>query len=194
MRHRHAERFRQAGRQPGRPGRGSDIPAIEEALAMARASRMRVVYGQDTHRPGDPKWGVSGPSTAVRGAGAGRSLPSWHRASTRSSFAKLGTTRSMRLRSTNCCGTGVRHARHLRARSRRAPRVPSAPAPSAARQRSRSWCRRSAVSSALELVESELNRDVVTAFPVTEAVGKLEPGVYVMTARPPGKPRAARGG
>ncbi|HEX8665692.1 MAG TPA: alpha-2-macroglobulin [Beijerinckiaceae bacterium] len=34
--------------------------------------------------------------------------------------------------------------------------------------------------------KSELNRDVVTAFPVTEAVGKLEPGVYVMTARPKG--------
>ena len=32
----------------------------------------------------------------------------------------------------------------------------------------------------------ELNRDVVTAFPVTEAVGRLEPGVYVMTARPKG--------
>ncbi|MBZ6078650.1 alpha-2-macroglobulin family protein [Microvirga puerhi] len=31
---------------------------------------------------------------------------------------------------------------------------------------------------------SELNRDVVTAFPVMEAVGKLEPGVYVMTAKP----------
>ena len=39
--------------------------------------------------------------------------------------------------------------------------------------------------------KSELNRDVVTAFPVTEAVGQLEPGVYIMTARPPGKPRAA---
>ncbi|HKG77327.1 MAG TPA: alpha-2-macroglobulin family protein, partial [Beijerinckiaceae bacterium] len=39
--------------------------------------------------------------------------------------------------------------------------------------------------------KSELNRDVVTAFPVTEAVGPLEPGVYVMTARPPGKPRPA---
>ncbi|WP_460448547.1 alpha-2-macroglobulin family protein [Alsobacter sp. SYSU BS001988] len=33
----------------------------------------------------------------------------------------------------------------------------------------------------------ELNRDVVTAFPVAEAVGKLEPGVYVMTARPAGE-------
>jgi uncharacterized protein YfaS (alpha-2-macroglobulin family) len=31
---------------------------------------------------------------------------------------------------------------------------------------------------------SALNRDVVTAFPVMEAVGKLEPGVYVMTAKP----------
>ncbi|HEY8567185.1 MAG TPA: alpha-2-macroglobulin [Beijerinckiaceae bacterium] len=31
--------------------------------------------------------------------------------------------------------------------------------------------------------KSELNKDVVTAFPVTEAVGKLEPGVYVMVAR-----------
>jgi uncharacterized protein YfaS (alpha-2-macroglobulin family) len=31
---------------------------------------------------------------------------------------------------------------------------------------------------------SDLNRDVVTAFPVLSAVGRLEPGVYVMTARP----------
>ena len=31
---------------------------------------------------------------------------------------------------------------------------------------------------------SDLNRDVVTAFPVMEAVGQLEPGVYVMTAKP----------
>jgi uncharacterized protein YfaS (alpha-2-macroglobulin family) len=30
---------------------------------------------------------------------------------------------------------------------------------------------------------NELNRDVVTAFPVTEAVPKLEPGIHVMTAR-----------
>jgi len=33
-------------------------------------------------------------------------------------------------------------------------------------------------------VASELNQDVVTDFPVLEAVGKLEPGVYVITARP----------
>ena len=33
---------------------------------------------------------------------------------------------------------------------------------------------------------SDLNRDVVTAFPVTEAVGRLQPGVYVMVARPHG--------
>lgn len=31
--------------------------------------------------------------------------------------------------------------------------------------------------------KNELNRDVVTAFPVSEAVGKLEPGVYLLTAR-----------
>ena len=33
-------------------------------------------------------------------------------------------------------------------------------------------------------VKSELNRDVVTAFPVLEAVKDLQPGVYVMFARP----------
>ena len=33
-------------------------------------------------------------------------------------------------------------------------------------------------------VASALNEDVVTDFPVLEAVGKLEPGVYVITARP----------
>ncbi|MCA0423033.1 MAG: alpha-2-macroglobulin family protein [Proteobacteria bacterium] len=35
-------------------------------------------------------------------------------------------------------------------------------------------------------VKVEQNRDVTTAFPVLEAVGKLEPGVYVMTAWPDG--------
>ncbi|MDK9695462.1 MAG: alpha-2-macroglobulin family protein [Siculibacillus sp.] len=36
-------------------------------------------------------------------------------------------------------------------------------------------------------ITSELNKDVITAFPVLEAVGRLEPGVYVMTAKLPGK-------
>nr|WP_246180086.1 alpha-2-macroglobulin [Microvirga thermotolerans] len=31
---------------------------------------------------------------------------------------------------------------------------------------------------------SDLNRDVITAFPVMDAVGRLEPGIYVMTAKP----------
>lgn len=35
-------------------------------------------------------------------------------------------------------------------------------------------------------VKSELNKDVTTAFPVLEAVGRLQPGVYVMFARPTG--------
>jgi uncharacterized protein YfaS (alpha-2-macroglobulin family) len=34
-------------------------------------------------------------------------------------------------------------------------------------------------------VESQLNADVTTAFPVSEAVGDLAPGVYVMSAEPP---------
>jgi hypothetical protein len=33
-------------------------------------------------------------------------------------------------------------------------------------------------------VSPELNRDVTTAFPVGEAIGKLEPGVYLMVAKP----------
>jgi len=33
-------------------------------------------------------------------------------------------------------------------------------------------------------VSPELNRDVTTAFPALEAVGRLEPGVYVMVAKP----------
>jgi len=36
-------------------------------------------------------------------------------------------------------------------------------------------------------VKSELNKDVTTAFPVTEAVGALQPGVYVMFAKPAGQ-------
>ena len=33
-------------------------------------------------------------------------------------------------------------------------------------------------------VASELNKDVVTEFPVLKAVGPLKPGVYLVTARP----------
>jgi alpha-2-macroglobulin len=33
-------------------------------------------------------------------------------------------------------------------------------------------------------VSSELNKEVVTEFPILDAVGKLDPGVYVMTAQP----------
>ena len=33
-------------------------------------------------------------------------------------------------------------------------------------------------------VASELNKDVVTDFPLVQAVGKLQPGVYLVTARP----------
>ncbi len=40
-------------------------------------------------------------------------------------------------------------------------------------------------------VKSELNKDVVTAFPVVEAVGSLKPGVYVMFAKPTGGKAAA---
>jgi uncharacterized protein YfaS (alpha-2-macroglobulin family) len=45
-------------------------------------------------------------------------------------------------------------------------------------------------------VASELNKDVVTDFPILEAVGKLDPGVYVITARPwkdPGAPAKTEG-
>jgi uncharacterized protein YfaS (alpha-2-macroglobulin family) len=37
-------------------------------------------------------------------------------------------------------------------------------------------------------VEQTLNADVTTAFPVDQAVGELQPGVYVMTATPKGLP------
>jgi uncharacterized protein YfaS (alpha-2-macroglobulin family) len=40
-------------------------------------------------------------------------------------------------------------------------------------------------------VKSELNKDVVTAFPVIEAVGALKPGIYVMFAKPSGGKAAA---
>ncbi|MDB5571085.1 MAG: alpha-2-macroglobulin [Hyphomicrobiales bacterium] len=44
-------------------------------------------------------------------------------------------------------------------------------------------------SGALD-VRRELNKDVVTAFPVAEAVGRMEPGVYVMVARAGERPPA----
>ena len=38
-------------------------------------------------------------------------------------------------------------------------------------------------------IDSVLNADVTTAFPIDQAVGDLKPGVYVMTAEPEGGPR-----
>jgi len=40
------------------PDAAATIPPIRRLLALARASRMHVVYGQDTHRPGDPEWDI----------------------------------------------------------------------------------------------------------------------------------------
>ena len=40
--------------------------------------------------------------------------------------------------------------------------------------------------------QSTLNQDVTTAFPVLEAVGKLEPGVYVMVAKAADDSRSAQ--
>jgi nicotinamidase-related amidase len=40
------------------PDAEATIPAIRRLLSLARASGIRVVYGQDTHRPGDPEWNV----------------------------------------------------------------------------------------------------------------------------------------
>ncbi|WP_342108805.1 alpha-2-macroglobulin [Methylobacterium sp. SI9] len=38
----------------------------------------------------------------------------------------------------------------------------------------------------LDTARAELNQEAVTAFPVLQAVGKLEPGIYVLLARPSG--------
>ncbi|WP_082508040.1 alpha-2-macroglobulin family protein [Methylobacterium sp. Leaf113] len=38
----------------------------------------------------------------------------------------------------------------------------------------------------LETAKAELNQEAVTAFPVLQAVGKLEPGIYIMLAQPAG--------
>jgi nicotinamidase-related amidase len=40
------------------PDAGATISAIRDLLNLARASRMRVVYSQDTHRQGDPEWRI----------------------------------------------------------------------------------------------------------------------------------------
>ena len=40
------------------PDAAATIPAIRRLLELARASRMRVVYSQDTHRQGDPEWEI----------------------------------------------------------------------------------------------------------------------------------------
>ena len=40
------------------PEAEATVPAVRRLLELARASRMRVVYSQDTHRRGDPEWDV----------------------------------------------------------------------------------------------------------------------------------------
>jgi hypothetical protein len=34
------------------------LPAIRELVQLARANVMRIVYGEDTHREGDPEWRI----------------------------------------------------------------------------------------------------------------------------------------
>jgi nicotinamidase-related amidase len=40
------------------PDAEASVPAIRRLLELARASRMHVVYSQDTHRPDDPEWEI----------------------------------------------------------------------------------------------------------------------------------------
>ncbi len=40
------------------PDAAATVAAIGRLLALARATRMRVVYSQDTHRDGDPEWKI----------------------------------------------------------------------------------------------------------------------------------------
>jgi nicotinamidase-related amidase len=40
------------------PDAEATVPAIKGLLELARTSRMRIVYSQDTHRPGDPEWEI----------------------------------------------------------------------------------------------------------------------------------------
>ncbi|HEY1515566.1 MAG TPA: isochorismatase family cysteine hydrolase [Solirubrobacteraceae bacterium] len=40
------------------PDAEATVPAIGRLLEVARASRMHVVYSQDTHRRGDPEWEI----------------------------------------------------------------------------------------------------------------------------------------
>ena len=40
------------------PNAEASVPAIRRLLELARASRMHVVYREDTHHPGDPEWDI----------------------------------------------------------------------------------------------------------------------------------------
>jgi nicotinamidase-related amidase len=40
------------------PDAAATVPAIRRLLSRARAARMRVIYGQDTHRRGDREWDI----------------------------------------------------------------------------------------------------------------------------------------
>jgi nicotinamidase-related amidase len=40
------------------PDAEATVPAIKGLLEFARVNRMRVVYSQDTHHPGDPEWEI----------------------------------------------------------------------------------------------------------------------------------------
>jgi nicotinamidase-related amidase len=40
------------------PDAEKTVPAIKGLLEFARASRMHIVYSQDTHRQGDPEWEI----------------------------------------------------------------------------------------------------------------------------------------
>jgi hypothetical protein len=88
------------------PDAEATIPAIERLLQLARDSRMRVVYSQDTHRPGDPEWEIW-PEHCREGSWGWEIVAELAPASTRLSFARSATTRSTGPRWTTCCGYGA---------------------------------------------------------------------------------------
>jgi Isochorismatase family len=91
------------------------LPAIKRLLELARASRIRVVYSQDTTIRATLN-GTHGRSTAGRAVGGGRLSPNSRPMPRTRSFAKFAMTRSTAPRSIICSGCGHRHARYLRHR------------------------------------------------------------------------------
>ena len=113
------------------PDAEATVPEIQRLLELARASRIRIVYSQDIHRPGDPEWEIW-PEHCRQGSWGWEIVTELRPDAHDTVLKRCVKTRSTAPRSTACYGSGKSTRSLSPARSRESPCTTSRPVDPAA--------------------------------------------------------------